>query len=100
MKYKKHLSWISIKQHGNQKTNEEFNLRVGFDDTFETENYILSIVLRANWMISLIVRKLISKESNVFKKNIYKTLERPQIKYWTFSMAPVSRLGNWSLILK
>ena len=47
--------------------NEEFNLWVGFHDPFKAENHILSIVLRANKLIGLMVRHFISKGGKCFK---------------------------------
>ena len=49
------------------KKNEKYDLRVGFDDTFTANNYILSIVSWDNGMIGRMVKNFISKETNVFK---------------------------------
>ena len=45
------------------------------------------------------VRNFILREPNVVLK-IYKMLIRPHIEYCTHVWAPVSRHGNWTLILK
>ena len=50
-------------------------------------------------MIDRMLRNLISREANVVLK-IHKTLLRLHIEYCTQARAPVSRLGNWSVILK
>ena len=48
------------------KLNEEFDLSVGFDDTFKADHHILPIILRENGMIGSVVRNIILKEGNVF----------------------------------
>ena len=73
-----------------QKVNEECDLELIVDDTFETDNYILSIVSRANKMIGWVVRNLISREANVVFK-IHKTLIRHHIKYCTQAWTLESR---------
>ena len=69
-----------------------------FDNIFKADNNILFIVLRANGMLGWLVRNIISRETNVVLK-IYLTLIRPHIEYSTDTEAPVSRLGNCSVIL-
>ena len=50
-------------------------------------------------MIDRMLRNLISREANVVLK-IHKTLLRLHIEYCSQARAPVSRHGNWSVILK
>ena len=59
--------------------------KVGFDDTFETNNYILFIVSKVNWMI----RNFITKEANVVLE-IYKTQVRLYIEYFKLAWDTVS----------
>ena len=48
-------------------------------------------------MIGWMIRNIISRGANVLK--IYKTLRRPHIENYTQAWVPVSRHGNWSIIL-
>ena len=85
-----------------QKINEECDLGVNFDETFKTDNHILSIVSRANGMIGRMGRNFISVEANVALK-IWLTpppKKRPHIEYCTQAWAPESRHGSLSVILR
>ena len=54
----------------------------GFDDSSKADNYILSIVSRANEMIGLMVRNCTSREAKVISK-LYKTRIRFHTEYCT-----------------
>ena len=47
---------------------KENNLGVDFDDAFKADNQILSVVSRANVIISWMIRNFISREVNVALK--------------------------------
>ena len=55
-----------------KKVNTKCDQGVGFDDTFKADNYIFSLVSRANRMIGWMIWNFISREANVISK-IYKT---------------------------
>ena len=70
---------------GIKKVNKKYDLGVGFDEKFKTDNHI---VFRANEMFGWIVRNFISRETNVAIK-VYKTLQRPYIEYHTQAWVPM-----------
>ena len=80
----KHLTWIWIKQQGNQKVNEECNLVVGVDDNLEMTIIFCLLYLRVNGMTGWMVRNFISRDANIVSK-ICKTQIRPHIKYCTWA---------------
>ena len=84
-----------------KKVNVEYNLTVGFNDTFKSDNSILSIVPKANGMITWMVRNIISREANVILK-IYKTLTDMTSYRILYSGlgSSVWRRQNWSVILR
>ena len=55
--------------------NEKCDIETCFDDTLKADNYILSIVSRANAMIGWLIRNFISREANGFKKFIKPELD-------------------------
>ena len=71
---------------------------VGFDDTFNVGNHISSIISTVRVMIGWVVRNFMSRKVNIVL--IYKTLKRPHKAYSPHAWAPVSRHGNWSVILR
>ena len=75
-----------------KKINEENDL--GFVDLFKANNYILSIVSKANGIIGRVVRNFNSRETNVVLK-IYKILKRSLSEYCTQLWVPVLRHRNW-----
>ena len=60
---------------------------------------INSCVNKANQMICLIARNLISREKSLMLR-IYKTLIRPNLEYCVQLWNPVHEHGNWSVILR
>ena len=59
----------------------------------------MSVVSRVNGMTRWMARNFLLREVNAVLK-INKTLIRPDIEYSSHALDPVSRHGNWSLLLR
>jgi hypothetical protein len=78
---------------------EERDLGVVFNEQFNFNSFILSMISKANQKIGWVMRNIISRDAYVIT-TVYKTLIRPHVEYCTQAWAPVARHGNWNFILK
>ena len=67
-----------------KRVNKEYDVGFGFDDTFQVDNYLSSIVSGANKMICRMVRNS-SREKNCVLK-AYKNLLRPLVDHCTYCL--------------
>ena len=76
---------------------EEKDLGVTFNDSFNFNDHISVSIAKANRIVGWISRTIISRKPEVMVR-IYKSLVRPHLEYCTQVWAPVAKHGNWNVI--
>ena len=82
-----------------KSVNEECDLGVLFDSSFNFKSHIASCIAKANQQIGWITRSIISRQSGVMLR-VYKTLIRPFLEYCCQVWSPMGKYGNWDTILE
>ena len=82
-----------------KSVDEERDLGVLFDASFNFKSHIASCISKANQQIGWITRSIISRQSGVMLR-VYKTLIRPFLEYCCQVWSPKAKYGNWATILE
>ena len=80
-----------------QTVDEEKDLGVIFNSSFDFNSHIAASIAKANRMLGWLSRTIISRERDVMVR-LYKSLIRPHLEYCTQAWSPVVKHGSWNVI--